>query len=104
MGRRTQLLVSLVIACTVATLTTGLAAADEWFPHPAGATWTYNWSDTQFNPSGTTEAVTVSSQNAANGCGWNLAWTGTTDVPLSGGTGPVISQADDGTICFRDQT
>jgi hypothetical protein len=104
MGRTKQLLVSLVVASVLAALAAGPAAADEWFPHPAGATWTYNWSDTEYNPSGTTEAVTVASQNAANGCGWNLAWTGTTEVPLSGGSGPVISQADDGTICFRDQT
>jgi hypothetical protein len=103
LGYRTHLLVTLAAACAVAVLAAAPAAADEWFPHPSNATWTYNWSDTQFNPSGTTEAVTVASENTSNGCGWNLAWSGTTQVPLSGSGGPEISQPDTGTICFRDE-
>ena len=103
MGRRTHLLVGLAVVCASVFFAAGSAMADEWFPHPANATWTYNWADTEYNPSGTTENVAVASQNAANGCGWNLAWTGTTEVPLGGTGGPVISQPDTGTMCFRDQ-
>ncbi len=80
----------------------GTASADAWFPHPSGATWTYTWSDTAYNTSGTVESVTVASQNAPNGCGWQLAWSGNTQVALQGG-GPTISQPDKGTICFQDQ-
>ena len=104
MGHRTHLLVTLAVACCAAILAVVPAAADEWFPHPANATWTYNWSDTEYNPTGTTESVAVASQNASSGCGWNLAWTGTTQVPLSSSGGPEISQPDTGTMCFRDQT
>ena len=105
MGQRASFLVGVIIAACLAVLSAAPAMADEWFPHPDNATWTYNWSDTEYNPSGTTESVTVASQNAANGCGWNLQWTGTTQVPLSGtGSGPTVSQADNGTMCFRDQS
>jgi hypothetical protein len=106
MGYRMHLLVTLAAACCVAVLAATPGDADEWFPHPSDATWTYTWSDTEFNPSGTTESVTVASENASNGCGWNLAWSGTTQVPLSGagGGGPTVSQPDNGTMCFGDQT
>lgn len=104
MGQRVHLLVAIAAACCVVALSAGSAAADTWFPHPDNATWTYTWSDTEYNPSGTAENVTVASQNAANACGWNLQWTGTTQVPLSGGgSGPTVSQPDNGTMCFRDQ-
>lgn len=37
------------------------ACADEWLPHPPGATWTYTWSDSVYNPQGTQETYTVCS-------------------------------------------
>jgi hypothetical protein len=80
--------------------------ADAWFPHPDGAKWTYRWSDTTYNPNGTTEAVTVSSQADPSGCGWDVSWTGDTKIPLSsssGGSGPVLDSPDNGTMCFLDQ-
>jgi hypothetical protein len=77
--------------------------ADDWFPHPAGAQWTYRWQDKTYNPIGTTEKVTVST--APSSCGWQLGWTGDTQVPLgsSGGAGgPVFDSPDNGTMCFLD--
>jgi hypothetical protein len=102
-ARWINLLVSLVVACASVLILATAASADTWFPHPSNATWTYNWSDTEYNPSGTTESATVASENDASGCGWNLAWSGTTEVPLAG-SNTDISQADTGTICFRDQS
>jgi hypothetical protein len=81
------------------------ALADDWFPHPAGAQWTYHWADATYNPHGTTEQVTVAKPSGS--CGWQLAWTGDTQVPLgssSGGSGPVLDSPDNGTMCFADQT
>jgi hypothetical protein len=109
MGRRTSLLIACALACCCSAIGAGSAAADDWFPHPIDATWTYNWTDSEYNPSGTVEQVTVASENATTGCGWNLAWTGNTQVPLSGSGGagasggPSITQPDNGTMCFRDQ-
>ncbi len=93
---------ALAVVAAAMTLAVAPAVADVWFPHPDGASWIYNWSDTEYNPSGTTETVSVASQAASNGCGWNLGWTGTTQVPLGPG-GPSVSQPDNGTVCFRDQ-
>jgi hypothetical protein len=97
-------------ALCLSVLAGGIAAspalADAWFPHPANATWTYHWTDTNYNPNGTTDTVTVDTTDQVT-CGWQLEWTGTILVPLgsSGGSGPqpTISQPDDGTICFEDQ-
>ena len=36
-----------------------VASADAWLPHPPGAKWQYQWSDTVYNPTGTTENVDV---------------------------------------------
>jgi hypothetical protein len=81
------------------------ALADDWFPHPAGAQWTYRWHDATYNPNGTTEKVTVST--ASSGCGWQLDWTGETQIPVGsssgGGSGPVLDSPDNGTMCFADQ-
>jgi hypothetical protein len=94
----------LVLACVMAG---GTASADPWFPHPANAKWTYFWSDSNYNPAGTTETVTVDTTDKVS-CGWQLEWSGTINVPLGGPGGnsgpvPTIQQPDDGTICFLDQ-
>jgi hypothetical protein len=34
-------------------------AADVWLPHTKDATWTYSWSDSEYNPTPTKEKVTV---------------------------------------------
>jgi hypothetical protein len=88
-----------------------VAHADDWFPHFNGGQWTYFWTDSKYNVAGTTEQVAVSTQNGANGCGWQLSWTGDTQIPLTSGTStapsgttPVIDQPDNGTMCFQDQS
>jgi len=66
-----RLLVSLT--AVVATLAVApMAAADGWLPHPADATWTYEWTDTVYNTTPTKEKVTVKEQK---GDQFTLAWT-----------------------------
>jgi hypothetical protein len=49
----------------VAGVLAGPAQADaSWLPHPADATWTYEWSDSSYNTTPTKEKVTVKEQNA----------------------------------------
>jgi hypothetical protein len=93
-----------VVACGVAA---PAARADDWFPHPANARWTYVWSDGDYNPQGTIETVNVTSPDAECG-GWQLEWSGTIEVPRgssgsSSGIGPATPQPDDGEMCFEDQ-
>jgi hypothetical protein len=54
------------------------AGADDWLPHPAGATWTYTWADSTYNPSGTTENLVIQKQSGAS---FTLAWADSTDKP-----------------------
>ena len=56
----------------LALLAPGIANADTWLPHPADATWTYQWTDSLYNTTPTTEKVTVKDQKGAN---FTLAWT-----------------------------
>ena len=85
-----------------------IAKADDWFPHPPGARWTWSWQDPTYNPNGTTESATIGSQSDPSGCGWDLSWTGDTQIPLGNGGGssgaPVIDSPDNGTVCFSDQS
>jgi hypothetical protein len=48
------------------------ALADGWLPHPADATWTYQWTDSVNAPTPTTEKVTVKDTKAG---AFTLAWT-----------------------------
>jgi hypothetical protein len=63
------------------------ARAGSWLPHPADATWTYQWQDSAYNATPTNELVTVKSTAGAS---FTLAWTtkdaGTPDAPQSLGT------------------
>jgi hypothetical protein len=80
-------------AVAVAVLFLGTAAAapppgDLWLPHPADATWTYQWTDSVYNTTPTNEVVTVKSQA---GTSFVLAWTtdgagNPDDAPQSAGT------------------
>lgn len=82
------------------------AAADDFLPHPPGAQWTYYWTDSKYNPNGTTESVSVDTKDPAT-CGWQLQWAGDIQVPVGSGSGPgspVIDQPDNGTVCFQDQS
>jgi hypothetical protein len=77
------------------------AVADEWFPHPANATWKYFWNDSTYNKSGTTETVTVKTESAT--CGWQLSWSGPNTTITSGNSQTVVATPDSGTMCFEDQ-
>lgn len=63
-------LCTLVIA--IAAIVPGTARADSWLPHPADATWTYEWSDTDYNPVNTKEKLTVKEQKGKT---FTLNWT-----------------------------
>jgi hypothetical protein len=82
-------------------LAAATAAADDFFPHPANAQWTYGWTDSQYNTAGTQETYTVASENDPSGCGWNLQWSATGSQVVSG-SGSVTVVPDSGTMCFED--
>ena len=65
------------------------AAADQWLPHPSGATWSYSWSDSVYSPTPTTENVTVQSTSGSN---FVLQWT----------TGDPSNPDSKGTVSFDD--
>jgi hypothetical protein len=48
------------------------AAADGWLPHAQDATWTYEWTDSVYNPTPTREKVTVQETKARS---FTLKWT-----------------------------
>ena len=48
------------------------AGAAGWLPHAADATWTYQWTDTAYNTTPTSEKITVKSTAGAS---FTLAWT-----------------------------
>ena len=68
MGRATFVAAALVAAFVAAPP----ALAASWLPHPADATWTYEWSDSVYNTTPTKEKVTVKEQNAN---AFLLEWT-----------------------------
>lgn len=99
-GRGRFILWTLCLAA-IAAAGPSVALADAWFPHPATAQWSYHWTDTRYNPLGTTDAVTVDSADSVT-CGWQLQWTGDIRVPVPGTLGATTDQPDDGTVCFQD--
>ncbi len=90
---RASVLASVTFGLLLA-LAPGVARAeDAWWPHPADATWTYQWADTVFSTTPTNEKVTVKSQN---GSSFVLAWT-TKDVGNPDG-----SVSSEGTVSFQE--
>jgi len=80
--------------CAFVALTCSPAAsADEWLPHPADATWTYQWSDSVYAPTPTTEQVTVKSTTAT---AFTLAWT------TDGLNNPDGTPSSNGTVDFQE--
>lgn len=69
------------------------ALADEWFPHAANATWTYEWRDTVYNPTPTKEKVTVKEQKGST---FTLAWT------TAEQGNPPEAPASSGTVTFEE--
>jgi hypothetical protein len=87
---RWALLVVLAVAGVLAG--PGQAAAS-WLPHPADATWTYEWSDSSYNTTPTKEKVTVKEQNAN---AFLLEWS-TKDLG-----NPDTAPAAQGLMAFQD--
>jgi len=71
------------------------ALADDWLPHPADATWTYEWTDSVYNTTPTKEKVTVKEQS---GPSFMLAWT-----TLEQGNAPAAPTSV-GTVSFQETT
>jgi hypothetical protein len=95
---------AIVLAVSAATLATAAAPAlgDDWLPHPTGATWQYQWSDSTYNPSGTLENVIVQQQQ---GTSFTLAWADSAETPPAAGSNPSCGQNSDiGTMSFQDTT
>lgn len=67
--RRAVALAAVAGACLVLAAP---AAADDWLPHPADASWTYEWTDSVYNTTPTRETVTVKEQR---GRSFVLQWT-----------------------------
>lgn len=64
--------IGVAAAALALALAPAAAADDSWLPHPADATWTYQWSDSVYAPTPTSEKVTVKSQAGST---FTLAWT-----------------------------
>lgn len=71
------------------------ALADDWLPHPSDATWTYEWTDSTYNKTPTTEKVTV---RDVKGPSFVLAWS-----TLDQGNAPE-APASVGVIAFQETT
>jgi hypothetical protein len=81
------------LAALVAASSALAAGPDEWLPHPAGASWTYTWTDSEYNPTPTAEKVTVKQQA---GTTFVLAWT------TNGLGNPATAATSTGTVSFQD--
>jgi hypothetical protein len=78
-------------AALAATAAPSLASG--WLPHPADATWTYQWTDSRYNQIPTDEKVTVQDAKAST---FTLAWT---TADLNNPDGAPDSQ---GTVTFGE--
>jgi hypothetical protein len=89
-GNAVALLAGLVM---LAAAVPGTAAASDWLPHPADATWTYVWSDSVYATVPTKEKVTVKEQK---GPAFTLAWT------TDGEDNPPDALTTAGTVSFQE--
>jgi hypothetical protein len=71
------------------------ALADDWLPHPTDAVWTYEWTDSVYNRTPTTEKVTV---RDVKGPSFVLSWT-----TLEQGN-PPEAPSSIGVIAFQETT
>jgi hypothetical protein len=81
------------VPIAVALFAVAPAAAGGWIPHTPDATWTYQWSDSVYAPTPTTEKVTVKS---AAGASFTLVWT------TEGQSNPPDAVQSAGTISFQE--
>ena len=63
---------SLILASVAALAVSPPAGASGWFPHPDGAEWVYEWTDTVYSPTPTRERIAVKEQS---GNAFLLDWT-----------------------------
>src|SRR3954451_1522129 len=61
-----------VVSAVLALSLASGARADDWWPHPADASWTYQWTDSVYGQAPTKEKVTVKDQSGKN---FTLSWT-----------------------------
>ena len=90
--RRGSILIAALVGCLAFA---GPACADDWLPHPADASWVYEWTDSVYNSVPTKEKVTVKEQK---GAAFSLAWT--TEGQENPGEAPISV----GTVSFQDTT
>jgi hypothetical protein len=69
--------------------------ADAWLPHPTDATWTYQWTDSVYSTTPTTEQVTVKSTKGGT---FTLGWT------TDGQNNPADAVDTTGQVSFEDTT
>jgi hypothetical protein len=84
------------VAAIVATMLVVAAPANAggWLPHPADATWTYQWTDSLYSPDPTTETVTIDKK--VTGAGFAFDWTNADPSK------PDTPATDTGTVWFQD--
>src|SRR3954470_1787714 len=87
--------VSLLLVSLGAVLFGAPPAFAEWLPHPADAKWNYQWSDTAYQTTPTSENVTV---KTSKGKSFTLAWT-TEDEDLKNADDAAASV---GTVSFQE--
>ena len=92
--RRVSPIVALAVTA-VALAFAPSALADDWLPHPADATWTYEWTDSVYAKTPTKEKVTVKEQAGKQ---FILSWT-----TLEQGN-PPEAQVSLGNIAFQETT
>jgi hypothetical protein len=84
---------SLIAALVACLAFAAPASADDWLPHPADASWVYEWTDSVYNSVPTKEKVTVKEQK---GAAFMLAWT------TEGQENPPEAPISVGTVSFQD--
>jgi hypothetical protein len=85
--------VTVVAVFTVALVGSGQARAAGWLPHASDAAWTYQWTDSVYNTTPTSEKVTVST---TSGSSFKLAWT------TDGQENPDGAPSSQGTVSFQE--
>jgi hypothetical protein len=80
------------LAALVLAVAPAASAGDNWLPHPTDATWTYQWTDSTYATTPTTEQVTVKS---SKGTLFTLAWT------TDGLNNPADAVSTTGTVEFQ---
>src|SRR5262249_22000600 len=93
-GARTMRVAFLALLLAGAFAWAPAALADGWLPHPSDATWTYEWSDSAYNPTPTKEKVTVDKKS--NDTTVVLDWT------TDGLDNPAAAPSSAGNVSFQE--